>query len=41
MIMMMNVSDKEKVCVSKLRCLVLVGALKSGEINLTDERYDF
>lgn len=29
MIMMMNVKDKEKGCVLKLRCLVKVSALKS------------
>lgn len=41
MIMMMNVEDKEKVCVSKLRCLVLLRCqllkVKGGESNLTDE----
>lgn len=45
MIMMMNVKDEEKVCVMKLRCLVLLRCqllkVKDRENNLTDERCDF
>lgn len=42
MIMMMNVKDKGKICVLKLRCLVSLRCqllkVKDGENNLTDEK---